>query len=75
MTSALFQPTRRQFLGYGSAAVASGLVDKPALAAASPPLQFMVVGDWGRDGAFHQRQVAAAMGEFQRSQLVVSTGR
>ena len=32
---------------------------------ATGPLQFMVVGDWGRDGAFHQRQVAAAMGEFQ----------
>ncbi len=34
----------------------------------------MVVGDWGRDGAFHQRQVAAAMGEFRQSRLVVSTG-
>ena len=34
----------------------------------------MVIGDWGRDGAFHQRQVAAAMGDFQRSRFVVTTG-
>ena len=34
----------------------------------------MVIGDWGRDGAFHQRDVAAAMGEFPDSQFVVTTG-
>ena len=34
----------------------------------------MIVGDWGRDGAYYQRQVAAAMGQFRRSQFVVSTG-
>ena len=34
----------------------------------------MVIGDWGRDGAYHQRQVAAAMGQFHSSQFVVSTG-
>ena len=33
--------------------------------AASPekPLTFLAVGDWGRDGAFHQAEVAAQMGE------------
>jgi len=70
----LHQPTRREFLAYGSAALASGALPAPALAAANAPLQFMVVGDWGRDGAFHQRQVAAAMSEFRQSRLVVSTG-
>ena len=74
MTAPAGPSTRREFLAYGSAALASGTLPSPTWAAASNPLQFMVVGDWGRDGAFHQRQVAAAMGEFQHSQLVVSTG-
>ena len=74
MSLSIRQPTRREFLAYGSAALASGAKGAPALAAGNAPLQFMVIGDWGRDGAFHQRQVAAAMGEFQGSQLVVTTG-
>ena len=66
--------TRRDFLA-GSAALASTLPHSSALAAPGPlPLEFMVIGDWGRDGAFHQRQVAAAMGDFQHSRFVVSTG-
>lgn len=74
MTFSLIRPTRRQLLGYGSAAVATAFTERFALAASNLPLQFMVVGDWGRDGAFHQQQVAAAMGEFRQSQLVVTTG-
>jgi acid phosphatase len=70
----LLQPTRREFMAYGSAAIALGATGSPAPAAGVTPLQFMVIGDWGRDGAFHQRQVAAAMGEFQSSRLVVTTG-
>lgn len=58
----------------GSAAIACGIPGTSANATASLPLDFMVVGDWGRDGAFHQRQVAAAMGEFQQSRFVVTTG-
>jgi tartrate-resistant acid phosphatase type 5 len=67
------ESSRRQFITHGSAALAAPQAG-PAWAAERPHLQFMVVGDWGRDGAFHQRQVAAAMGEFQKSALVVSTG-
>ena len=56
------------------AAAASGAAGTPAIAAGDTPLQFMVIGDWGRDGAFHQREVAAAMGDFPASQFVVTTG-
>jgi tartrate-resistant acid phosphatase type 5 len=34
----------------------------------------MVIGDWGRDGAYHQRDVATAMSEFGQSKFVVTTG-
>jgi acid phosphatase len=74
MNSRISQPTRREFLAYGSAAAASGTAGTAAVAAGGTPLQFMVIGDWGRDGAFHQRQVAAAMGQFPDSQFVVTTG-
>ena len=59
----LGQPTRREFLVHGSAALALG-TEAPSVAfpAGGTPLEFMVIGDWGRDGAFHQRQVAAARG-------------
>jgi tartrate-resistant acid phosphatase type 5 len=69
------QPTRREFLVHGSAALALG-ADAPAqvFPAGGNPLEFMVIGDWGRDGAFHQRQVAAAMAQFQGSRFVVTTG-
>jgi acid phosphatase len=45
--------------------------------AASPSLNFVAVGDWGRDGASHQRDVAAAMGAAAAavgSAFTVSTG-
>ena len=73
MTS-LLQPTRRELLAYGSATVAASATASPLRAAGARPLQFMVLGDWGRDGAYYQRQVAAAMGEFGRSSFVVTTG-
>ena len=34
-----------------------------AWAQSAPALTFLAVGDWGRDGAFHQADVAARMGE------------
>ena len=75
----LLRPTRREFLAYGSAAtIAAGAsAAAPAAAAAAaprPPLQFMILGDWGRDGAFHQQQVADAMGEFQSAAFVATVG-
>lgn len=73
MTS-LLRPTRRELLAYGSATVAASATASPLRAAGAPALQFMVLGDWGRDGAFYQRQVAAAMGEFGQSSFVVTTG-
>jgi tartrate-resistant acid phosphatase type 5 len=52
----------------------------PAWAAAADPeplVTFLAVGDWGRDGAHHQAEVAARMGETARSvnaAFVVSVG-
>ena len=40
-------------------------------------LNFLVVGDWGRDGDFHQRDVAAQMGRVANdthAAFVISTG-
>ncbi|WP_421854478.1 purple acid phosphatase family protein [Novosphingobium sp.] len=72
MTSLILD--RRSLLA-GMAATAA----LPSLAAAAPnaPASFLVVGDWGRDGAQHQRDVAVQMGKLaqaQRSRFVVSVG-
>lgn len=56
------------------ALAASGMLQARA---ASPALAFVAVGDWGRDGAAHQRDVAAQMGAAAAeagSRFVVSTG-
>ena len=52
-----------------SMASAAALTAVPTvLRAASPaPVRFLVVGDWGRDGASHQRDVAAQMGKTAES--------
>jgi acid phosphatase len=55
-------PTRRWALEGLLAGVAAPALVGPALAAAPDALTFLAVGDWGRDGAFHQREVAAEMG-------------
>jgi tartrate-resistant acid phosphatase type 5 len=62
-----------------SIAGAAALTAVPAaLRAASPAvLPFLVVGDWGRNGASHQRDVAAQMGktaESLGSRCVISVG-
>ena len=47
------------------------------VSAAEPSIAFVAVGDWGRDGAAHQRDVAAAMGAAAAavgSAFTVSTG-
>lgn len=69
--------TRRGALkGLAAAAAARGL-GQPASAAEPEGLAFLAVGDWGRDGAFHQREVAAQMGltaEDVRARFVISVG-
>ncbi|MDE3143035.1 MAG: acid phosphatase, partial [Bacteroidota bacterium] len=40
-------------------------------------LQFLVMGDWGRNGADHQKQVAEQMGKTAsdiKAQFIISTG-
>lgn len=70
----MLRPTRREVIAYGSAALASRAPPLTLALAGSQPLSFMVVGDWGRDGAFYQRQVATAMSHFGESAFVVTTG-
>lgn len=58
------------------AAPAIGLVALPAQAKA-PALDFVVIGDWGRDGAAQQRAVAQQMGQSAAaigSRFVISVG-
>jgi len=48
-----------------------------AWAASEPALTFLAVGDWGRDGDFHQADVAARMGETAsliKSSFTISVG-
>lgn len=45
--------------------------------AASYPLQFLAIGDWGRNGADHQLHVARQMGKWATehpNQFIISTG-
>jgi len=64
-------------------AVVAGLPLAPALVTARASAQtvtsltFLAVGDWGRDGASHQRDVAAAMGRAaseRSARCVISVG-
>ena len=70
----LFQPNRRQLLA------AAPLLLAPRLArasAASPSLNFLVVGDWGRKGSAYQRHVAAWMlhtANAEGAEFTVTTG-
>ena len=70
----ILRPNRRELIAYGSAALASQASPLSVPLAGPRALSFMVVGDWGRDGAFYQRQVAAAMSRFGDSAFVVTTG-
>jgi tartrate-resistant acid phosphatase type 5 len=76
----MFMPTpfltrRAAFQGLGVALAA------PAFAAfaqsSGKSLNFLAVGDWGREGAFHQAEVAARMGETAtalKARFVISVG-
>jgi tartrate-resistant acid phosphatase type 5 len=64
MSSSRWQvPSRRDVLKAGAgAALTLPLLGKSALADAAE-LPFLVLGDWGRDGAYKQRDVADQMGK------------
>ena len=68
--------TRRKLLGAMSAAA---VLPKPVFADSRDegPLHFLAIGDWGRDGASHQRDVAAAMDAASKefgARFVMSVG-
>ena len=72
-----FKFNRREVLaGLSGAALAAALPTSQALGA-QPSLRFVAVGDWGRNGASHQRDVAMRMGEAAKAldaRFVVSVG-
>ncbi len=60
-----------------AAMAATAALPLGALAAPARAASFLVVGDWGRDGAQHQRDVAVEMGKTARAldaRFVVSVG-
>ena len=70
---ALWLPTRRELITTAPAALAAAVIPGRLLAAPPQPLRFLVVGDWGRNGAAYQTWVAAHMARRPGS-FVVSTG-
>jgi tartrate-resistant acid phosphatase type 5 len=69
-------PNRREVLNAIAAAAAFAAMPRAA-GAASAALNFLVVGDWGRDGTNHQREVAQQMGKAAKkfgSHHVISVG-
>ncbi|MGH8228220.1 MAG: purple acid phosphatase family protein [Steroidobacteraceae bacterium] len=74
-----FAVTRRDALkGLGGLALSAALSGAAAAAdSGARSLSFLAVGDWGRKGAYHQRDVAIQMGECARelnARFVVSVG-
>ena len=70
-------PNRREVLGGIAAAAALAALPRFSGAAAQTAVNFLVVGDWGRDGNSHQREVATQMGKAAAaadSRFVVSVG-
>jgi len=53
---------RREAIASIAAVTAVAALPGLSSAAAAPALNFLVVGDWGRDGSDHQRDVAVQMG-------------
>ena len=61
----------------GSAAAAPPVARMPPLPADAATMRFLVFGDWGRQGAFNQNEVAASMGAVAEQlgvSFAVSTG-
>jgi acid phosphatase len=76
---ALFRPTRRDLIGSVPLLAGAAALPTPLVAAtlASDPFNFLVVGDWGRNGSTNQLLVARRMGEVAAkvgSRFTVSTG-
>lgn len=75
---ALLRPTRRELIAAAPLLLGAAVLPAPARGAAEPgSLNFLVVGDWGRDGKDFQRHVALQMGLTARdmgSAFTVSTG-
>jgi acid phosphatase len=68
---------RREVLSALAATAAVTALPSAFGAISAPNLNFLVVGDWGRDGNEHQREVAVQMGkaaETLASQCVISVG-
>ena len=68
---------RREVLRALAATAAVTAIPNAFAAAAPAPCNFLVVGDWGRDGNAHQREVAVQMGRAAQtlaSQCVFSVG-
>lgn len=68
---------RREVLSALAATAAVTAIPNAFAAAAPAPCNFLVVGDWGRDGNAHQREVAVQMGQAAQnlaSQCVFSVG-
>jgi tartrate-resistant acid phosphatase type 5 len=68
---------RREVLSALAATAAVTAIPNTFAAAVPAPRNFLVVGDWGRDGNAHQREVAVQMGRAAQSlasQCVFSVG-
>lgn len=77
MTMPLLLPTRREVLAAVPAAVTFVAAPRVWARATDPTLSFVAIGDWGRDGTSHQRDVAAHMGKAAAaigSRFTASTG-
>jgi acid phosphatase len=73
----LFQPTRRELITSLPLLAGAAAFGGPLAAQDSSSINFLVIGDWGRDGRYFQRQVAQLMGETslaKRSVFVAGTG-
>lgn len=69
VTQVTAQETRRDTTG--------GILDLNRISMVPGSLQFIVMGDWGRNGADHQREVAAQMArvaQLANTQFVIATG-
>ena len=68
---------RRDVLASMVATAAVSTLPRAAGSAANGALDFLIVGDWGRNGTSHQREVAAQMGQSAKglhSPFVISVG-
>jgi tartrate-resistant acid phosphatase type 5 len=77
MTSRISAQLSRRDMVRATVFLGAAAVTRPALAVDAQGLHFLVLGDWGRGGDFHQRDVAVQMGktaERFNSQFIVAVG-